>query len=82
MIVSAGSAATQMLFSKSCSRHKPLLAASSWTWFWAGSSYTLCLVFGTHGKKSSVLIGQASLAACFASVYIDGVEYKAWTRPS
>ena len=36
----------------------------------------------THGKKSSVLIGQDSFVAYFASVYMDGVEYKALTRPS
>lgn len=38
--------------------------------------------FYTHGKKSSVLIGQDSFVAYFASVYMDGVEYRALTRPS
>lgn len=36
----------------------------------------------THGKKSSVLRGHCSFAAFFASVYMDGVEYRALTRPS
>lgn len=38
--------------------------------------------FQTHGKKSSVLRVQVSFAACLASVYNEGVEYKALTRPS
>lgn len=36
----------------------------------------------THGKKSSVFNGHDSFAACFASVYMDGVEYRALIRPS
>lgn len=82
MIVWVGKAATKMWSSKSCCRLKLKFAAPSRKWFWVGSSFTAWFAFGTYGKKSSVLIGQASFAACFASVYIDGVEYRAWTRPS
>ena len=44
-------------------------------WLWISNIWT-------HGKKSSLLIGQDSFVAYLASVYIDGVEYRALTRPS